>query len=231
MLSLSSIVRPVVAATLLFTAIGCNAPGERDHVEKLSYPAARGFDFLDMFEMNVAGGVGLHAALEITPIRVTYGYYDVTKMGTMGRSCGVWDEVRKEAFVAHTFLYWQKQPCVGNGFLFDPDELHRECKHRDADDHSRRRFYEAWDWTTRYEDWERPWLDLGIEAHALFVGAELGFSPQECADFFLGLVMVDSVSHDDWAPAMQNANPVGIAGQGAPPKLDPPHLSPPPGKR
>jgi hypothetical protein len=43
--------------------------------------------------------------------------------------------------------------------------------------------------------------------------------------------MVDTVSHDDWAPAPQNAAPVGIAGQGAPPRLDPPHTSPPPGKR
>ncbi len=222
-------VRSVAMATALFAAAGCNAPLEREHdAGKLSYPAARAYDFMDMFEVNLAGGVGLHAAAEITPIRVSYGYFDVTKMGTMGRSFGIWDELRKEFFFIHSFMYWQKQPCFGNRYMFDPDELHRINSSRNEDDHSRYRFYETWGWTTRYEDWERPWLDLVLEAHLLFVGAELGFSLQECADFALGIICVDTVSHDDWNPTPSPDEPVSIIGQGAPPTFRPPANSPSP---
>ncbi len=212
-----------LAATLGIAAVGCNAPLERTHSNgHLSYAAARGYDFMDMFEVNVAAGVGLQAAVEITPVRVAYGYYDVTKMGTMGRSCGVWDEVRKEFFFVHSFMYWEKQPCYGDDFLFDADEMHLKNQQRGVKDHTRERFYEKWDWTTRYEDWERPWLDCVLEAHALFLGAELAFSPQECADFFLGIIGVDTVSHDDWRAADRALEPVSIPGQGAPPTFDPP---------
>src|SRR5262245_11556205 len=96
------VVRALAVATALATAlatVGCNAPLERSHENgRLSYPAARGYDFMDMFELNVAAGAGLQAAVEITPVRVAYGAYDVTKMGTMGRACGIWDEARKEFF-------------------------------------------------------------------------------------------------------------------------------------
>ena len=200
--------RPLLVTAALF-AVGCNAPGERSHeAGPLSYPAARGFDFLDIFEMNVAAGVGLHAALEVTPIRIAYGYYDATKFGMMGRSFGTWEELRKDFWVIHTFLYWTKEPCWGDAYLFDPEELRRFCQQRDPDDHSPLRFYDRWCWTTRYEDWERPWLDLVIEAHPLFVGAEIAVSPQELADFFLGIFKIDTISHDDWKPAPRDAAPV-----------------------
>ncbi len=220
----SRMVAAVLATAVATLALGgCNAPLERSHENgRLSYPAARGYDFMDMFEVNLAAGVGLQAAVEITPVRVAYGAYDVTKIGTMGRACGIWDEARKDFFFLHSFLYWEKQPCFGDDFLFDPDETHQKCQQRSALDHSRDRFYEKWEWTTRYEDWERPWLDCVIEAHALFIGAEIGFSPQECADFLLGILNVDTVSHDDWGAADRKTEPVSIPGQGAPPTLNPP---------
>jgi hypothetical protein len=136
----------------------------------------------------------------------------------------VWDELRKEFWVIHTFLYWEKDPCFGNAFLFDPDELHRVNRTRTGRDYSQPRFYEDWGWTTRYEDWERPWLDLVLEAHALFIGAEIAVSPQELADFLLGIFFVDAVSHDDWAPSPPDAVPAG--GEPAPPA--PPKQTPRP---
>ena len=212
-----NLIRQILAASLI-AVVGCNAPGERSHENgPLSYPAARAYDFLDILEVNVGAGVGLQAAVEITPIRIGYGYYDTAKFGTMGRSVGIWDEDRREFWFGHTFLFWQKNPCFGNAYLFEPDELHRMNKKRSADDHSRVRFYEKWCWTTRYEDWERPWLDCVLEAHALFLGAEVAVSPQELADFVLGLFMIDTISHDDWVGVPHQAEPAA----GDPPPSDP----------
>lgn len=193
----------LVASTLLTT--GCNAPGARDPAAgRLSYPAARAYDFMDMFELNVGAGTGLHVAAAVEPIRVGYGYTEACRMGMMGRAAGVWDESRQELFVGlHDLLTWEKSPCCGTPFLFDPDALHYANDTREPENYTRVPFYSNWGWITRYEDWEKEWLDVAVEAHLLFVSLDVGFSPQEMVDFVLGLAGVDCVSQDDY-----QANPV-----------------------
>lgn len=196
-----------LAVGLLLPALGCNAPGPRSQdVPELGYLEARGADFLDMFELNVGAGAGLHFAVALEPIRVSYGYYEASKFGLMGRAAGTWDEERSELFVGlHQLLCWEKTPCWGNGFLFTPEELHRHSHRRNPNDYSRNSFYEGWGWTTRYEDWEKPWMDVGVELFLFCVGVEVGFSPHETCDFLLGIFTVDAASHDDHV-----AVPIGI---------------------
>ncbi|MFG0319454.1 MAG: hypothetical protein ACF8XB_19445 [Planctomycetota bacterium JB042] len=196
-----------LAAGLLLPAFGCNAPGPRSQdVPELGYLEARGADLLDIFELNVGAGTGLHFAAAVEPIRVSYGHYEASKFGMQGRSVGTWDETRSELFVGlHQLLCWEKTPCWGNGFLFTPEELHRHSHERDQNEYDHLRFYQAWGWTTRYEDWEKPWMDVGVELFLFCFGVEVGVSPHETCDFLLGLFAVDAASHDDHA-----AVPIGI---------------------
>ncbi|MBL8768375.1 MAG: hypothetical protein JNL94_13455, partial [Planctomycetes bacterium] len=46
---------------------------------------------------------------------------------------------------------------------------------------------------------ERPWLDVNVEAHVLFIGVDVGISVQDTFDFVLGIFGVDTISHDDFA--------------------------------
>lgn len=192
--------RSLALVSALFVA-GCNAPGERDPATPpLDYFCARGLDFMDIFEINLSAGTGLFAAAAVEPVRAGFGYYDASKFGMQGRSCGVWEEDRKElCLVLSNLGWWRKQPCTGNGYLFDPDEFRRAHYMPDASEPGRKPFYEEWGWTTRLEDWERPWLDVNVEAHVLFIGVDVGISVQDTFDFVLGIFGVDTISHDDFA--------------------------------
>lgn len=197
---MNSTFRSTLLALAVAALAGCNAPGERSKdVRQLSWPVARAYDFMDVFELNVAAGTGLHAAAAIEPVRVGLGWYDTAKMGMMGRGVGIWDEDRREFFLGHELMFWKKNPCYGNAYLFDVEETKRMNHVREPTDHSRLAFWEPWCWTTRYQDYEKPWLDVDAEVHVCFLGLRAGVSPQELADFFLGLFLVDTISHDDYA--------------------------------
>lgn len=200
----------LLLATVALTT-GCNAPGARDQsAGKLSYPEARLYDFMDMFELNMGAGAGLHVAAAVEPIRVGYGYTDACRYGMMGRAAGVWDESREELFVGlHDLVHWEKDPCCGTQFLFDPDALHYHNDQREPENYTRRPFYSNWGWITRFEDWEKEWLDVTLEAHLLFLSLDVGFSPQESVDFLLGLAGIDCISHDDYHAAPQDALELG----------------------
>ena len=193
--------RPAFApAALLFALAACNAPGPRDEsAPPLPYLEARGADLLDVFEFDVGAGTGLFAAAAVEPVRVGYGWYASRKLGLMGRAVGSWREERRELFVGlHDLLRWRKEPAFGNGWLFTPDEIHRSSADPGADETGfHRAFYKEWGWTTRIEDIERPWLDVNAELHLFFVGIDVGFSPQELADFLFGWFGVDAISQDD----------------------------------
>src|SRR5690606_11463791 len=89
-----------LAAALLLATAGCNAPGARSQdVPELGYLQARSADLLDLFELNVGAGTGLHFAVALEPIRVSYGHYEASKFGMQGRSVGTWDETRSELFL------------------------------------------------------------------------------------------------------------------------------------
>ncbi len=208
----------IVLPSLLLVASGCNAPGARDQsTPELGYFCARGMDFLDILEFNVGAGTGLHASAGVEPIRVGLGGYKSTKAGMMGRSIGTWDESRNELFIGlHDLVCWEKRPCYGNGYLFTHDETHRRNVLPDADETERPTFYEDWGWATRYEDWEKPWLDVSAEVHLLFVGVDAGFSIQETLDFLLGIFGVDSVSHDDHEPVPEDYAGEEIATESTP---------------
>lgn len=200
-MSRSSIVSFALVACALLSAAGCNAPGKRaGDTAPLEYWPARGYDFMDMFWLNVSAGPGLHAAAAVEPVRIGFGTYEASKAGMMGRAFGTWEEERDEFWLGlHDLLCWCKKPCCGNRYLWTPEVIHRHSHVRESSDNTRLRFYEKWNWTTRYEDWEKPWLDLTLQAHLLYVGLDLGFSVQQAADFVLGLFTVDAVSHDDFA--------------------------------
>ena len=204
-------VTPLLALGLglvgLLGTTGCNAPGPRSQdVPELGYFAARGADFMDIFELNVGAGTGLHFAAELAPIRVSYGHYEGSKFGMMGRSAGTWDETRSELFIGlHQLLHWEKEPCWGNGFLFTPEETRRHSALPHPDDYDRRTFYEEWNWVTRFEDHEKAWMDVGAEVFLFCVGVEVGVSPHELCDFVLGIFTVDAASHDDHESAPEDA--------------------------
>ena len=180
-------------------ATGCNAPGPRSpDAVPLSYGMARGFDFMDMFDFSVGAGTGLHAAVAVEPIRVGYGYYDASKVGMMGRAAGKWEEKRQEIFLLHAINCWEKEPCCGDGYLFDPETIHLRNYIREPLTYTRQPFYADWGWVTRFYDWEKQWLDVVVEAHLLFVSFDVAFSPQEMFDFFLGFGGIDTISHDDY---------------------------------
>ncbi|MEE3326859.1 MAG: hypothetical protein VX252_05970 [Myxococcota bacterium] len=192
----------VIFACLLAITSGCNAPGPRTgDAPKLPYFQARAYDLLDIVDVNFGAGTGMLAAVAVEPLRVGLGTYESTRIGTFRRSVGIWDEDRKEFFMIHELNKWEKEPHLGNGYLFTPTELHRHNKPRDPKDYSRSTFYEKWGWTARYQDWERPWLDVDVNVHLLFVGVAIGVSPQEAVDFALGIFGIDVVSHDDYGPA------------------------------
>ncbi|MFH0946813.1 MAG: hypothetical protein V2A76_16585, partial [Planctomycetota bacterium] len=217
----------LLIACLSIAATGCNAPGARTgDTEKLNYFAARGLDLMDVVEINVGAGTGLLVSAAIEPIKVGYGFYDSSKAGMMGRSCGTWDECRREMFIGlHHLNRWHKRPCFGNGYLFTRDVVHRENRLRDPNDRSRLRFYEEWNWVTRFEDHEKHWLDLGIEAHLLFLGVDATLSPQEAFDFVLGLFTVDAISHDDYEAKVDEVMEEDFRSN---PRYDlPPHELPP----
>jgi len=166
--------------------------------ERLTYPMARALDFVDMFELNMGVGQGLHAAAEIAPFRIGYGFTETYRGGVMNRAAGSWKESRKEFWLLQNFLCWEKDPCCGNTYLFDPCTQTTHSAYRDvAEEHPLAR-WEAWDWTTRFEDEEKDWLDFGFEATLGFLAVDAYVSPRETADFLLGIFMVDTVSHDDY---------------------------------
>lgn len=187
-------------AVLSLGLAGCNAPGARTlDTPELNYFAARGLDLMDIFEVNLGAGTGLMAAVAVEPVKIGFGWYQSSKFGIDGRSCGTWDECRNEMFIGlHQLTCWHKRPCYGNGYLFTRPVFKRHNRLRDPNDHSRLRFYEEWGWITRFEDHEKQWLDLNIEVHLLFIGADLGLSLQEAADFALGIFTVDGISLDDY---------------------------------
>src|SRR5262245_49625957 len=110
----------LAAAFAGFAGTGCNAPGPRSgDTAHLDYLSARGYDFLDIFELNAGGGPGLQAALEVTPIRVAFGHYHDCRFGMFGRAMGSWEQERSEFWIGlHTLLCWCKKPCCGNAYLF-----------------------------------------------------------------------------------------------------------------
>lgn len=166
--------------------------------ERLSYPMARALDFADMFELNAGVGQGLHAAVEVAPFRVGYGFTDTWRGGMMNRAVGSWKESRKEFWLLQNFLCWTRDPCCGNTYLFDPCRQNLHSARRDVDTELPIALWENWDWTTRFEDHEKRWLDLGVEATVGFLAIDAYVSPREMLDFVLGIFMVDTVSHDDY---------------------------------
>jgi len=201
--------RLLIVALLLASAapLGCNARGPRSpDVPELGYFSARGYDFVDMFEFNLGAGPGLFAAAEVTPIRAALGWTDTSRIGFMGRAGGTWEEYRAEII---EILHWHKKPCYGNGYLFTEETIHRTnfltgIDVRESHDTrpilsntKRMPFYEEWGWTTRYQDWERPWMDVDVEATIIFFSVDVAVSPQEIGDFLLGIFGVDAISHDD----------------------------------
>jgi hypothetical protein len=202
----------LVSALLAAGTLGCNARGPRSpDVPELGYFSARGYDLMDVVELNLGAGTGLHAAAEVAPARVAYGWTDTSRAGLMGRGIGSWDEYRAEMFVGQGLLHWHKDPCRGNAYLFTEETIHRmnfESFPREPGDkatpvldrNKRATFYEQWGWTTSYQDWERPWADVTAETTLIFVSVDVAVSPQELFDFLFGIFGVDAISHDDHVP-------------------------------
>lgn len=192
--------RWLLLTSLFVTLAGCNAPGPRSSPPSnpLGYLPARGADLMDLFELNVGAGTGLFVGAAVEPIRFGGGKYDASKLGMDGRCVGTWEEQREEIFMIHAINWWRKQPLAGNAYLFDPEAMRRFNPSRAPDDFTRPRFYEPWGWVLRMNDWEKPWLDVGVEANLIFFNLDVGFSPQETVDFLLGIFTVDVVSRDDY---------------------------------
>lgn len=195
----------VLAFPLFFgcqaTHQGCGCP-EPCSGQKLEYWPARGYDAMDMVEFNVGFGQGLHAAAEIAPLRIGYGFSDAHRMGMMHRAAGTWSENRKEFWLLRDVLVWEKEPCCGNGFLFDTCHVPIRNNLDDELDFGVLEWPADEGWTTRMDDHEKNWGDFGVEAHLAFLAVDAFVSPREIVDFVAGIFTLDGVSVDDygWAP-------------------------------
>ena len=170
--------------------------------EPLTYGLARGLDFLDMFELNVGVGRGLHAAAEIAPFRIGYGFSDTKRAGFMHRATGSWSESRQEFWLLQDFVKWDRSPCCGNAYMYDPCRWKGTNVYRDLDYEDPLARYADWGYVNRFDDHEKHWLDTGFEATLGCVTLDAFISPCEVLDFFLGWGMVDVISRDDY-----HANP------------------------
>jgi hypothetical protein len=170
----------------------------------LGWGAARAYDFLDIFELNVqAGTSGPLASIGIWPIGLGLGWYDsMRKAGLEGRAVGSWEESRAETPLL--VKRYDKVPRSGNAYLFEPRRF--PLSSRDAGVVAERslayRFFDVKDepLTPIWADPEKSWLDLWAEINLFVVGTRVGFRPRELVDFLFGLVGNDAVSEDDWAP-------------------------------
>jgi len=185
---------------------GCGCP-EPCVGQKLDYWSARGLDALDMVELNVGFGQGLHAAAEIAPLRIGYGFSDVHRTGTMNRAVGTWAESRKEFWLLRDVLVWQKEPCCGNGYLFDTCHIPVRNALDEELDFSPLAWPDDEGWTTRMDDHEKNWGDFGVEATLGFLAVDAFVSPREVLDFALGIFTLDGVSYDDFGSAPCERHP------------------------
>lgn len=195
-------------ALVLVVASGCNATRTTHYSkvgcpevcggEPLTYGVARGLDFLDMFELNVGVGQGLHAAAEIAPLRIGYGFSDTKRAGFMHRATGSWSESRKEFWLLEDFVQWSKKPCCGNGYMYDPCRWNGTSEPRELDNEAPLARYADWGYTTRFDDDEKHWLDTGFEATLGCLTVDAFISPCEMVDFMLGWFGSDAVSRDDY---------------------------------
>lgn len=195
-------------ALCLFAVSGCAAVDDQACCEPscagepLGYLEARGKDLLDVFELNVGFGAGLHAAAAVTPLRVGWGISRTRRTGTMGRAVGTWSESRRECFLLLDAVRWEREICCGNDELLDPcrTPLHNR-RGGDLWFKGYRWFEDENLWTTSFHDLEKHWGDTGVEATLGFVSIDAFVSPVEAFDFVFGLFGCDGVSLDDTRPA------------------------------
>ena len=135
----------------------------------------RWFDFLDVFHLNLAFGQGIGVNAHLTEfLELGLNWWEGTSLGLRGRVWGVWDS--KEWDRGAGPFYWvelDRTPVSGTKSLFN---------------HEYR--YVGWDFQENalnkasHDDWS----DVGITVHLLFIGAEIGVSPLEAADFIAGIL-------------------------------------------
>ncbi len=197
----------ILFATLIafaLAAAGCSSLDPESGRSHLGYIPARFYDLLDIVELNVGFNPGINSYIvgAIEPLAVGVGHYRSEKYGMDGRLLGHWTEKRSEIdLLLDSFIQYQKTPRTGNGYLFD------STYHPFQNNLATSKNYGFWtlkDWgmTTRFFDDEKHFLDVSAEVHFLSIGIDVGFSLKETFDFAAGILGVDAISNDDWAPLL-----------------------------
>lgn len=130
-------------------------------------------DLFDVLTINLSFGQGIGVNAHVTEfVELGFNWWEGTALGMRGRAWGVWDSDEFDRGVGP--FYWvelERIPTAGTVSLFN-----HEYK------------YVGWDFSENslnkasHDDWS----SVGATAHLLFVGAEVGVSLLECADFIAG---------------------------------------------
>ena len=125
-------------------------------------------DATDILKLHIGAGEGIGLELQPTEIgHVGLLFVDDARIGWQDRAFGVWSETRKEGGLSFTYYRsLETDPIYGNETFFDRPKAFK-------------------DFTLRHNT-EHHWLDVGGQAHAIFLGGGAYGSPKEALDFALG---------------------------------------------
>ena len=178
----------VLLLSAVFVCIGCEGmrgsegfDDYRSEVDSLKmtygqYLAMTGRDILmdvgDVFRWHIAAGEGLGIDLQPTEIaQIGALYADDARVGWQDRAFGVWTETRKEGGLSWTYYRsYEMAPIYGQPRLFERPRAFK-------------------DFTLRHNS-EHHWGDIGLQAHAIFLGAGVYVSPKEALDLVFGIANV-----------------------------------------
>jgi len=217
--------RKAILPTLLFLislSFGCSSIDPVSGREYLGYLPARGYDLLDMFELNLGidkgfcslpglSGFSCFISAGCEPWALGGGIFDCEKFGFDGRLFGQWNEKRCELnlLILGSLVKYEKTPNWGNRYLYDHEycPLINDPKDEDRFFSNKRGVFGKgmWadkDFSSRFYDHERRLFDSSIEVHTGFLALEAGISPMEIMDFIVGLIGIDAISDDDWVKPM-----------------------------
>lgn len=123
-------------------------------------------DLFDIVDLNFAVGDGI--LVDVQPTKVAHvglGWADAVRVGLRPRAFGMWSQ--RQAEYGLSIFYWRdinRQAVFGTPTLFDQSMSYKgfDLDHQNESGH---------------------WLDVGVNVHALLVGAEAFVSPKEAFDF------------------------------------------------
>lgn len=160
------------------------------------YPANRLLDLVDIFQLDIGFGFGLHANAHATRVlQFGMGASSLSRVGMDGRQIGFYNENRSEfSLLPFSIESYRRRPVILGNF----DEFNSATE--------RDRFYEN----------VRDYFGLGAAVTAAVVGVQVEARPTEMADFLTGWLGIDLQKDDKprqvtrdriyrWNPSMRDS--------------------------